>query len=57
MVEANINYYLEGFGSDTVLFVKAQNLTNVNARVHSSFLKNDAPLPGRGFGLGIRGSF
>jgi iron complex outermembrane receptor protein len=57
MVDANVNYYLDGFGSDTVLFVKAQNLTNVNARVHSSFLKNDAPLPGRGFSLGIRGSF
>ncbi|MCJ8318950.1 MAG: TonB-dependent receptor [Colwellia sp.] len=59
MLDANFNYYLDDIGleSDVVLFVKGQNLTNVNARVHSSFIKNVAPLPGRGLTLGIRGSF
>lgn len=64
MLDANINYYLDDFGlgdmkfdNDMVLFLKGQNLTDVNARVHSSFLKNVAPLPGRGLTLGIRGSF
>lgn len=57
MVDAHINYYLQGIGDDMVLFVKANNLTNVDARVHSSFLKDLAPLPGRGFSVGVRGSF
>lgn len=57
MVDAHINYYLQGIGDDMVVFVKANNLTNEDARVHSSFLKDLAPLPGRGFTLGIRGSF
>jgi len=59
MLDANFNYYLNdvGLDSDLVVFLKGQNLTDVNARVHSSFLKNVAPLPGRGLTLGIRGSF
>jgi len=57
IVDAHFNYYLEGIGNDLVFFVKGQNLTDEEARVHSSFLKNVAPLPGRGFSVGIRGSF
>ncbi|WP_281559688.1 TonB-dependent receptor [Thalassomonas sp. RHCl1] len=57
MLDANFNYYLEGFGNDAVLYLKGQNLTDKNARVHSSFLKDVAPLPGRGISVGIRGSF
>ena len=57
MLDAHLNYYLSGFGSDTVLYLKGQNLSNENARVHSSFLKNIAPVPGRGLTIGIRGSF
>jgi len=57
MVDAHINYYVAGIGEDLVLYVKGQNLTNVHARVHSSFLKEVAPLPGRNFSFGIRGSF
>ncbi|REL34312.1 TonB-dependent receptor [Thalassotalea euphylliae] len=57
MVDANFNYYLDGFGADTALFIKGNNLTDEEARVHSSFLKDDAPLPGRNITVGIRGSF
>ncbi len=62
MLDANFNYYLSGvsdsdWASDTIVFVKGQNLTDEEARVHSSFLKEDAPLPGRSISLGIRGSF
>ena len=57
MLDAHFNYYLEGLGDDAVLFLKGQNLTDKNARVHSSFLKDVAPLPGRGISIGIRGSF
>ncbi len=57
MIDANFNYYLDGIGSDFVVFVKANNITNEEARVHTSFLKDLAPLPARGFEIGIRGSF
>lgn len=57
MIDAHLNYYLQGVGDDLVLFIKANNLTNKEARVHSSFLKELAPLPGRGFTVGFRGSF
>jgi len=57
MLDAHLNYYLSGFGDDLVLYVKGQNLTDEHARVHSSFLKEVAPLPGRNFSVGIRGSF
>lgn len=57
MVDAHFNYYLEGIGTDAAVFIKGTNLTDEEARVHSSFLKNDAPLPGRNISVGIRGSF
>ena len=57
MVDANFNYYINGVGDDLTVYVKGQNLTDEHARVHSSFLKEVAPLPGRNFSVGIRGSF
>jgi len=57
MIDAHINYYIAGMGDDLVLYVKGQNLSNEHARVHSSFLKDVAPLPGRNFSIGMRGSF
>ena len=57
MLDAHFNYYLAGIGDDFVLYVKGQNLTDEHARVHSSFLKEVAPLPGRNFSIGVRGSF
>ncbi len=57
MLDAHLNYYLAGVGDDFVLYVKGQNLTDEYAQVHSSFLKEVAPLPGRNFSVGIRGSF
>ena len=61
MLDMNFNYYLDSnlsgvFGDMTVYF-KGHNLTNEHARVHSSFLKDIVPLPGRGFTLGFRGGF
>jgi len=57
MVDANFNYYINGVGDDLTVYLKGQNLTDEHARVHSSFLKEVAPLPGRNFSIGIRGSF
>ena len=57
MVDANINYYVQGYGNDLVLFLKGENLTDEEARVHGSFLKDVAPLAGRNISVGVRGSF
>ena len=38
-------------------FVRASNLTDEDARLHTSFLKDIAPLPGRAVTAGVRASF
>ncbi|MGF1451627.1 MAG: TonB-dependent receptor [Opitutales bacterium] len=38
-------------------FVQAKNLLDAERRIHTSFLKDVAPLPGRSFDLGLRWSF
>lgn len=45
------------FMPDVQLFVKGYNLTDEYARVHSSFLKDKAPLPARNIAVGISGRF
>ena len=57
LIDMNMNYYIDGVGNDLVLYIKGNNLTDDVARVHSSFLKDISPLPGRNFSVGIRGSF
>ena len=57
LVNASFNYYIELDNSEVVLYAKGNNLTDEEARVHSSFLKEDAPLPGRSFVIGTRVNF
>ncbi len=57
LVDAELTYTLFRQQGDLTVFLKGSNLTDEEARVHSSFLKNEAPLPGRGFSLGVRGMF
>jgi iron complex outermembrane receptor protein len=57
LFDAHLNYYLDGIGNDFVVFIKGDNLTNEDARVHTSFLKDIAPLPARNISIGVRGSF
>jgi iron complex outermembrane receptor protein len=57
IVDANFNYYVNGIGDDLVVFLKVDNITDEEARVHTSFLKDSVPLPARGFSVGVRGSF
>lgn len=57
MVDASLAYRFDLGIKQITLFAKANNLTNQDARVHSSFLKDKAPLPGRGFSLGLYGEF
>lgn len=57
LVSAAMNYYTTVADSDVTLFIKGNNLTDRVARVHSSFLKDVAPLPGRSIVLGTRVNF
>ncbi len=45
------------FSDDLKIYVKGSNLTDEYARVHTSFLKDKAPLPARSYTIGISGSF
>ena len=46
-----------GAGHGMSVQVRADNLTNEEARLHTSFLKDVAPLPGRNIKLVVRGEF
>ena len=56
-INANINYRLPFNQTELTLFIKVENLADEAARVHTSFLKDQAPRPGRNIRLGIRGTF
>lgn len=57
MLDASVIYHLPAGSSELALFLKAENLTNTEARVHTSFIKDVAPRLGRNFTLGLRGTF
>ena len=57
LLDAQLAYTFSGDSGDLTLFAKGTNLTNEEARVHSSFLKDRAPLPGRGLSIGVRAMF
>lgn len=57
LLEAGLNYYFDWQQHEVMAFAKVQNLTNRLGFVHSSFIKEDAPLPGRQLVLGLRLSF
>ena len=41
----------------TTLFLRGNNLLNQDMRVHTSFIKDFAPLPGRAITAGLRADF
>jgi len=60
LVGAHANYRVPAFLNPRLgleLFLRAENLTNANARLSTSFLKNTAPLPGRNLTFGARLTF
>lgn len=57
MLDATVTYHLPIGSSELALFIKAENITDTEARTHTSFIKDIAPRPGRNFALGIRGTF
>lgn len=57
LVEADASYRLPVGSSSVLLFLRASNLLDEDARQHASALKDIAPLPGRSFHLGARAEF
>lgn len=57
MVDATVSYRLPMDSKDVTLFLKAENIGDTEALVHTSFIKDIAPRPGRNFTVGIRGEF
>lgn len=57
MVDAFVSYDIQLLSQDMSVYLKGTNLTDTEARVHTSFLKDLAPRPGRSVGVGLRGYF
>lgn len=57
LVNASLSWKPFGMESSTALTLSANNIFDVEARRHASFLKDFAPLAGRDVRLGIRASF
>jgi iron complex outermembrane receptor protein len=57
LVDADASYRLPVGSTSLLLFLRASNLLDEDARQHASPLKDIAPLPGRSFHLGARAEF
>lgn len=57
MLDAAVSYRVRLGSSQLEWFVRGTNLLNVDARLHTSFLKEVAPLGRRGATIGVRASF
>jgi iron complex outermembrane receptor protein len=57
MLIANAAYLVRTGETEVELFVKGANLLDETQRVHTSFLKDDAPLPGLNVTGGLRVRF
>ncbi len=57
LVNASASYQLAAGRMSYEFFLRGNNLGNAAAREHTSFLKEFAPLPGRGVGAGVRMNF
>jgi iron complex outermembrane recepter protein len=58
VVNVEATYLIKKIRSNGIrIFLQGKNLLNEDMRVHTSFLKNFAPLPGRALVAGLRGEF
>lgn len=57
LLHASMSYRLPVRSAEFEVYLKGTNLTDEEARLHTSFLKEIAPLAGRGALLGLRASF
>ena len=57
LVNMSMNYVYQSDSLDWTFFTRLTNITDEEARVHTSFLKDRAPLPSRSLTLGVRATF
>ncbi|WP_239250605.1 TonB-dependent receptor domain-containing protein, partial [Candidatus Nitrotoga sp. M5] len=57
LTNAKLNYHFTTQSIHWDAYIKGNNLFNQEARTHTSILKEIAPLPGRGFLVGVRANF
>ena len=57
LLNASVSYRIKSGPTQWDLFLRGTNLTNQEARMHTSFLKEVAPLAGRSITAGIRMNF
>lgn len=57
LMNASVNYRIYTANGDLFVYLKGTNLTDREARPHTSLLKDYAPLMGRNFTLGMRYDF
>lgn len=57
LVNANLAYHWDMRNMGWEVFLDGRNLTNAEARPHTSFLRDLAPLPGRSLAFGVRMHF
>jgi len=57
LVDAGLAYHWDVGRAGWEAFLEGRNLTDKDARVHTSYLKDFAPLPGRNVAVGVRVSF
>jgi iron complex outermembrane receptor protein len=57
LLDADLVFRPDWLGDGVTLFLRGRNLTDEDARLHTSPLKDQLPLPGRSIGAGIRMTF
>ena len=57
LLDVSVNYEFALDSVDLTAYLRGNNLTNELAYVHTSFLKEDVPLPGRALSLGLTARF
>lgn len=57
LIDLHADYTLPYLNESMAVYFKGENLSDTEARVHTSFLKELAPRPGRNFTVGIKGYF
>ena len=57
LLDARIAYAIPAWGGTANVYIGATNLTNEQARAHTSYLKDSAPQPGRNFKVGFHTTF
>jgi iron complex outermembrane receptor protein len=57
LVDVDTSYRLPVGAASVFIFLRGTNLLDEDARLHTSQLKDIAPLPGRALHVGLRGEF